>query len=33
MLIRDFAAILSNMTGIESRDIGGHALTNDKVDR
>lgn len=33
MLIRDFAAVLGNMTGIESRDIGGHALTNDKVDR
>ena len=33
MLIRDFAAILSNTTGIGCRDIGGHTLTNDRVDR
>jgi hypothetical protein len=33
MLIRDFAAVLSNTTGIGFRDIGAHALANDKVDR
>lgn len=33
MLIRDFAAVLSNTTGIECRDVGGYALTNDRVDR
>jgi len=33
MLIRDFAAILANTTGVGCRDIGGCSLTNDRVDR
>jgi hypothetical protein len=33
MLIRDFAAVLSNNTTIDFRDIGGYVLTNDRVDR
>jgi hypothetical protein len=33
MLIRDFAAVLHNNTGIDSRAIGSHSLANDRVDR
>jgi hypothetical protein len=33
MLIRDFAAIISNETGIECREIRGYVLANDRVDR
>jgi hypothetical protein len=33
MLIRDFAAVLSNKGGIVCQDISGCSLTNDRVDR
>jgi len=33
MQIRDFAAVLSNKSGIICQDISGGSLTNDRVDR
>jgi hypothetical protein len=33
MLIRDFAAVLTNKSGIDWRDISGCSLCNDRVDR
>jgi glyoxylate utilization-related uncharacterized protein len=32
MLIRDFAAVLTNKGGVEWRDISGCALCNDRID-